>query len=496
MKSLTKLLTLSLTVAVLTIGFLGCSGSDSSSPDLTTRLYMAAAKSGTLSPTGNGDEFVITLNKVFSNVLWFTDRPARETGEDTTEDFVQYKWALVYGEVAPNAVIKFFVSGENAGIFATLKEPEYDSDAGTLKFQATLLNSTFDEQPESALEFEKPVVTILNNVTDQDGTPLTFVVYGESASFDATATKGQYTLTQNGLDDKVLWASNAPSSSSHVTTTQAFVEAWDTYFSKIPPNACIFGTTDNDELQSYLVELTHPEYPVGNDGIAYSATILGQEPETSAQLKSATLIVDSASQFKGTPSKLFVHNQKEDGSVDVYITFGADSCITQDNIKIDGETGKCKSALYGECVFTLAKGEKNEINLNLCRADLTFRFNSAEGCSVTKAEANMNVPNWDDSWNISLVDGWNENVRIDVATSDIGTKTLGPTLGQTGNQQVFGVYPYGCDVCTARQLPPCSIAMGDSECKTPNGVPNQYKPDVPCQWNHPRPNTVTVSVEN
>ena len=198
-------------------------------------------------------------------------------------------------------------------------------------------------------------------------------------------------------------------------------------------------------------------------------------------------------QFTGDSSKLYVHNQKG-VPAKVFVTFGGDSCITGNNIKIDGEAGKCEPTLYGECVFTLAKGEKKEINLELCRADLTFRFNSAEGCGVTKLEANMNIPDWDDAWNISLVDGWNENVRIDIVTSDIGTKTMGPTKGKTGNQQAFGVYPYGCDVCTARQKPPCGIEMGDSECKTPHGVNNQYNPDVPCQWNHPRPNTVTVSV--
>jgi len=214
----------------------------------------------------------------------------------------------------------------------------------------------------------------------------------------------------------------------------------------------------------------------------------GSDSSSSAQTN-----VGGSSQFTGESSKLYVQNEKSE-PVKVYMTFGGDSCITQDNIKINGEAGKCEPTLYNECVFTLAKGEKKEIQLELCRANLTFRFNSPEGCGVTKAEANMNVPNGDDFWNISLVDGWNENVRMDIVTSDIGTKTMGPTLGKTGNQQAFGVYPYGCDVCTARQNPPCGIEMGDSECKTPNGVKNQYSPDVPCQWNHPRPNTVTVSV--
>ncbi len=203
--------------------------------------------------------------------------------------------------------------------------------------------------------------------------------------------------------------------------------------------------------------------------------------------------VGGALQFTGEPSKLYVQNEKS-VPVKVFVTFGGDSCITQANMKISGGVTKCEPSVNNSCVFTLANGERQEIQLELCRADLTFRFNSAEGCGTTKAEVNMNVPNWDDTWNISLVDGWNENVRIDIVTSDIGTKTMGPTQGKTGNQRAFGVYPYGCDVCTARQKPPCGIEMGDSECKTPNGVNNQYSADVPCQWNHPRSNTVTVSV--
>lgn len=200
-------------------------------------------------------------------------------------------------------------------------------------------------------------------------------------------------------------------------------------------------------------------------------------------------------QFSGDPSRLFVQNLKG-AAVDVYLSFGSDSCITESNVRIDGATGECVSVGNGICKFSLAPNERREMNLQLCRADLTFRFNRSGGCDVTKVEANMNVPDWDDTWNISLVDGWNENVRIDVVTSDNRTKTMGPTAGASGNQQIFGVYPHGCDICTARQVPPCGIPTGDSECKTPHGTQNQYKPDVPCQWNHPRANQVTISVVN
>jgi len=312
------------------MSFLGCSDSDSSSTDLTNRLYMAAAENGTLAPTGNGDEFVITLNEVFMDVIWFTDRPQRETGEDTTEDFIQYKWPLVYDQVAPNAVIKFFVSGANAGVFVTLKEPEYDSDAGILKFQATLLNFTFDEKPESALEFEKPVVTILNNVSGQAGAS-TFVIYGENASLDATATEGQYTLTQTDLDNQVLWANNAPGRYSHVSTTDSFVEQWSSRFGDIPPNAVIFGITDSGESDGYLLTLSDPKYEKEVNRITYSATVLGQETETAFKLNSATLIVDSAgitTRFplpgKGTCYEAFSKGYDPSTANNSLIYFGSD----------------------------------------------------------------------------------------------------------------------------------------------------------------------------
>ena len=57
-------------------------------------------------------------------------------------------------------------------------------------------------------------------------------------------------------------------------------------------------------------------------------------------------------EFSGSPSKLFVHNDKR-SDAKVYVTFGADSCITQANFRLDGETGKCTAAPYAECVRTL-----------------------------------------------------------------------------------------------------------------------------------------------
>ena len=135
MKSLTRPLTLFMGLCLMVMCFSGCSDNDSSSSfpsDFTNRLYVTAAESGALVPTDDDNEYFITFYNVVSEVRWFTDRPQRETGEDSTANFVETMWSRVYGDVAPNAVIKFHLLGENAGVFVTLRNPEYDSDTKIL----------------------------------------------------------------------------------------------------------------------------------------------------------------------------------------------------------------------------------------------------------------------------------------------------------------------------------------------------------------------------
>ncbi len=307
MESLRRLLWTSLVLGFVAMNLFGCSDSGSSTATIpTNRLYMAAAEDGTLSPTENADEYVLTLNNVQPDMLWFTNRPERESGEETVEGYVRYVWPGAYGEVPPNAVMKFYVSGTNAGVFVTLKAPEYDSDAGTLKFQATMLNFTFDVQPDGILAFEAPVITVLDNASERNSIS-TFVMYGEYASFDVAtaegqygaATEGQYTLTQYDLDNKVLQANNAPGRYSKVSTTESFVDEWNSRFSDSPPNACIFGLTESGELEAYLVTLSDPKYEKVTNLITYSATVLGQEAGNPGQLYSATLVIDNADGLDG-----------------------------------------------------------------------------------------------------------------------------------------------------------------------------------------------------
>ncbi len=334
MKSLMRSLILLLTTGLLGLALFGCSdsdgGSSSISANMSNRLYVAAAESGTLTPTENSSEFIITLNQVWTDVKWFTDRPLLEIGENTTTDYVGYLWPLIYGDVAPNAVIKFHVAGANAGLFVALRKPEYDSGTGILKFKVTLLNSTFDEPPKSFLEFDTPVVTVLNNVPGPD-VASSFVIYGEDAFIDVTSTEGQYTLIQEELDNSVLLANNAPGRYSNVSTTEAFVAQWNGRFGDSPPNAVISGITDTGELYGYLLTLTDPRYDETANRITYSATVLGQETEIPGTLTSATMVIDStgdATRFpnpgKGTCYQAFSKGYDPSTANNSYIYFGSD----------------------------------------------------------------------------------------------------------------------------------------------------------------------------
>jgi hypothetical protein len=173
------------------------------------------------------------------------------------------------------------------------------------------------------------------------------------------------------------------------------------------------------------------------------------------------------------PSTLWVVNRTAHDST-VYVSFGASSHIVADDWK-----SFCKVTSRLNCQFGLVAGKTRGLPMRSQHLDATISFDG-EGCGATKAELNVNNPAWYDQLDVSLVDGYSNNILIQVRveSTDGGTIDLGPPKGKDGNEKVFGLFPYGCDICTARQNPPCGIAKGTTGCKSGT----QYKPDVPCQY--------------
>jgi len=194
-------------------------------------------------------------------------------------------------------------------------------------------------------------------------------------------------------------------------------------------------------------------------------------------------------QESGLRSHARVQNRTEK-SVTVFISFGADSEVT--SFPFCGDSGGCS--------FPLAQGGTQNLETGGAYLNATISFDAAPGCNVSLGEINISNPAWtNDTANISLVNGWSRDIEIDVTAPDGGVIPLGPTQGPKGNASVFGVYPNGCDICVARQSPPCGI----SPCGTPDGSPpscgckqgTQYNPSIPCQASFARDGaTVTVAI--
>lgn len=172
---------------------------------------------------------------------------------------------------------------------------------------------------------------------------------------------------------------------------------------------------------------------------------------------------------------------KNDTSVPttVYVAFGSNSVVLPTNWSSFCSGGGLN------CTFPIAANSSQVAPLGGKYLNATIAFGTPVGCGSTKAEMNINTANDTDNYNISLVDGYTNKIKMNV-----GGTILGPPLGKGGNEKVFGLYPFGCDICVARQKPPCGIPAGGSGCK--GGT--QYKPDVFCQYQAPQTVLVTVSL--
>jgi hypothetical protein len=172
---------------------------------------------------------------------------------------------------------------------------------------------------------------------------------------------------------------------------------------------------------------------------------------------------------KGGSSTLSIQNDTNADTV-VYVAFGANSAV------LPASWAFCAATSNLTCNFPLPAHGQKDLPLGGQFLNVTMAFGAAVGCGSTKAEMTLNNPAWYDVADVSLVDGYSNRIAIDVG----GTK-LGPPLGRDGNEKVFGLFPYGCDICVSRQAPPCGIAPGGTGCK----AGSQYAPDVPCQYQGP-----------
>jgi len=166
-------------------------------------------------------------------------------------------------------------------------------------------------------------------------------------------------------------------------------------------------------------------------------------------------------------------NLTDAGAV-VNVSFGSDSVVGPTNWASFG------TAAPSGCTLTLPAGAAQALPMGGQYTSATFAFNGPVGCGSSLGEFTANNANGYGTADISLVNGWNATLAI-----VIGGVTLGPAV-EGDNSQVSGVFPYGCDICVARQKPPCGIDPcgsspndGGQACGCHSG--GQFAPTVACQ---------------
>ncbi|MBT3257607.1 MAG: hypothetical protein HN366_14295 [Deltaproteobacteria bacterium] len=290
---------------------MGCSDSDSGSPPVppnvpTNRIYiLTATGDATLFPavesnsSGNGQswEYTLTLEDVSENVFWFSDKPERDSGNETAAYFFETVWPEVYVEIAPNAILEGKIPDEDLGdgLFLTLRNPVYDSEINQVTFDVTLQNSTMtDKHPQDPVTFEFVKMIINDNNEDSQVVKWSYGQVGPLATLAPEGTEGKYILSFENIYPECYYMSNAPDRYSFVYTVELLTETWNNHFGSEAPNASITSYNADGELQVNAFTIENPVYDGETGLLTYTATLLDNSAEPDEYLYNATLFIDAA----------------------------------------------------------------------------------------------------------------------------------------------------------------------------------------------------------
>ena len=335
MKRLRAVLGGTLMFGLLAMIPMGCSDSDSGSSPVppnvpTNRIYILNADNGTLAPVAEatGDagtsaadqswEYTLTLENVSGDIFWFAEKPERNSGNETTEDFFQIVWPAIYVEIAPNSILDGTIPPNTLrdGLFLMLQDPEYNPALKQLVFNVTLQNSTMDDKhPADPVSFEDVKVTIGDNNLDNSVVEWSFAQVGPMATLVPEGTDGKYILSFENIYPECYYMSLAPDRYSFTYTVAMLTDTWNNQFGDVPPNASITSYNSEGELQVNAFTLENPVYDSETELLTYTATILSNSAEPDEYLYSPTLFIDAAAK-KSCDSGLTGRMVVKNGSAD------------------------------------------------------------------------------------------------------------------------------------------------------------------------------------
>lgn len=104
-------------------------------------LFTETAKGGTLTPVKGTPRFTLTLHGVARQVVWFSDRPARKSGQIPTGGFAR-KWAgFGFSADRPNAALTLLdAASDRDTAVLKLGKPRYLAKTDTIRYSARILD--------------------------------------------------------------------------------------------------------------------------------------------------------------------------------------------------------------------------------------------------------------------------------------------------------------------------------------------------------------------
>ena len=283
-----------------------CGGGSSSTAvpdtgDVTQRIYVVSASAGQAGAVAPGQTLSVTLTDVQPGVDWYSDRPARETGETRIGNFFAGDWQRVYGGVAPNALLQFQNGTGVHAVFGSVQATNYDLASRSLRMDL-LVAKVSPGAGDSVGSFTRPVVTLLNNL-QAPAQGSTFAMAAGRVTLQSDGKGGQRLVLQD-VDEDVLWMNNAPARSGDFESLGNFVNVWETRFGDARPNASVAGDPGQGDYGVVPLTLSDPVYDSATRSLSFAAVplsgaaLLGQ-----GELRNAIVFVDAGD--RASPASVF-----------------------------------------------------------------------------------------------------------------------------------------------------------------------------------------------
>jgi hypothetical protein len=206
------------------------------------------------------------------------------------------------------------------------------------------------------------------------------------------------------------------------------------------------------------------------------------------------IVAPGIAESAGFKQKKVIIKNMQKTKAEVNINFSDISEINKSTL--GGLCDKRGTASNLNCGFDLGPNEQKEItNPFFKMLSMSLAFNKVVGCGSTKAELTVNYAKGDDNFDVSCVDGFNEKIAMIFTYGNAQQVKMGPPNGKTGNENVYGVFPYGCDICAGRLSPQKACGpypLGNSGCKSGT----EHNPSVICQYslNHPNEDKGEITI--